>query len=164
MSESDPNFDVSNDSIRSNLQKLLKVKNNLTKIYHEQFLAQLASQALDRGDRYKPVSHDPLKKGDLVFIKDSFSKPHTYPLGKVMKVYHNINNEVTNLEVLKGKSGEITKRHISSVIPFLKVDDSSDADSPEFPEMFPSCPLADRPQRLAAQSSRQKTRDILIHE
>ena len=164
IAESDPDLDSSSEAIRMNYHKLLKVKSNLTKIYHEQFLSQLASQALDRKDRYKPVNHDPPEKGDLVLIKETFSKPHTYPMGKVMKVYRNINDEVTNVEVLKGKTRELTKRHISSVITFLKVDGTSETSEDLVGRDSHVIPPTDRPKRLAAKISGQKTKDILADE
>ena len=152
-----------NQSIRVGYEKLLRVKTKLNEVYHQEFLANLAYQSVDKSDRYKPVTHDPLKKGDLVLIKDQFTKPHSYPLGKVIKTYTNINDEVTNVEVLKGSSKEITKRHISSVIPFLTIKDDFDP-TPSLEQSSEDrevTPVTKRPTRLAALQSRDKTRQIL---
>ena len=160
----DPDFLLEgNQSIRAGYEKLLKVKSNINEVYHQEFLTNLAYQAIDKNDRYKPVNHDPLRRGDLVLIKDQFTKPHSYPLGKVTKVYTNINDEVTNVEVLKGSSKEITKRHVSSVIPFLKVKDDFDP-TPVLEQASKDTlvpPVANRPSRLAALQSREKTRVLL---
>ena len=39
------------------------------------------------------------------------------------KIYKNDLNEVTNVELLKGKTKEIVKRHVTSLIPYLSLNE-----------------------------------------
>ena len=137
-----------------------KVKGNLTQIYHEEILANLAAQSLDRDNRYKPATATPIGGGDIVLIKENFSKPHTYPLGKVIKIYKNINDEVTNVEVLKGSTREVTKRQISSIIPLLESTEVFHEQEVTL-NSHAWVPPKPKPRRLAAIISQQKTKQLL---
>ena len=52
-------------------------------------------------------------------------------MGLVKEVFTNVNDEVTGATVIKGKTKEAVKRHISTLIPLLRRDEySSFTDTP----------------------------------
>ena len=124
-SNSDPR-----DLIINNYAKLQKARKVLNKIYHEEFLTNLISQATSVKDRYARVSHDRLEVGDLVLIKEPLLKPTNFPLAVVQEVISNDLGETTSAKVRKGKSKEITHRHSSSLIPLLSRSEYSNLDLP----------------------------------
>ena len=156
----DPDPDFKLLSLSSSWTKLQKVKHNLIRLYNEEFIGNLISQAVNEKDRFKPVKHKPISVGDIVLIKEPLCKSTNYPIGRVKEVITNINDEVTGVKVLKGKSGEILKRHISSIIPLL----SAIEDTGQRQEVgSDNNQLRKPPKRQAAIQSAQKTRDILVN-
>ena len=66
---------------------------------------------------------------NIVMLKEPLLKSMNYPLGIIKKIYKNDLNEVTKVEVLKGKSKEIVKRHVTSLIPYLSLNiESTDSE------------------------------------
>ena len=125
--DEDPDWSNVTDSvehIRTSFLKLNKARFLLHKLYNEQFIPLLISQAVNVKDRYKPSPHKSLMKGDIVLLKEPFLKPSSYPMALVINTVVNDIGEVTAIEVRKGRSREIVKRHAESVIPLL---------SPEIP-------------------------------
>jgi hypothetical protein len=100
----------------NSLQIVLK---NLKEKYHSEFIATLIKQAVDKKDRYKVVAHKTLSVGDIVLIKDGFSKPANYPMGIIRELKRNIKGEVTGVTVFKGSTRENVKRHVSQLILLL---------------------------------------------
>ena len=94
-------------------------------------------------------------------------KPNSYPLCIIKQIITNDNNEVTGAIVLKGKTRELVKRHSSTIIPLLELndnepsDDITDAneDSGNDSECIPK-----KTARKAAIISQQKTRDLFMQE
>ena len=113
---SDRIYSNQTSKIKSNLSKLSKVRENLINIYHNKFLVALVNQALAVKSCYKPVNHFDLDIDDLVILKEPNLKPDQY------QVCRNILNEVTHVELFKGKTGEIVRHHVSVLIPYLKYD------------------------------------------
>ena len=107
------------DEIRTNYKKLEKVRENLINLYHDEFISSLIYQATNKKDRYKPVKHKTLNIGDVVLLKEDNMKRINFPLGIVQKVFSNDLGEITSAEIRKGRSGEVVKRHVSSLIPIL---------------------------------------------
>ena len=91
----------------------------MIEVYQEEYLANLTKQAVAVKGRYKPVSHKYIKAGDIVLIKEQYTKPHDYPMGLVKKVEVNSLGEVTEATILKGRSRELIRRHSSVLIPIL---------------------------------------------
>ena len=116
-------------TIRDNYHALRKVRDNLNKIYHSEFIGTLMKQSIDKKGRYKPVSRSGLQKGDLVLIKEEFTKAHNYPMAVVVEIISNDLGEVTGALVRKGKNREVVKRHSSVLIPILSRAKTSDDDS-----------------------------------
>ena len=146
--------------INSNNLNLRKCHKRILDLYHSEYLAKLAMQATDR-ELYRPVAHSPLEEGDIVLLKEDYCKASHYPMAVIKKVYRNDFNETTGVEVFKGKSREVSKRHSSSVIPFLKCNsypaaktiqtsDKSDTESPSFD--------SGRPPRQAALKGARRTK------
>ena len=119
-------YTTTTDEIRDGYRRLQKVFANLQKLYHEEFLVQLLSQAIDKRDRYKPVSHKVLGPGDIVLLVEPLTKQTNYPLGVVKSVKINELGEVTSAMVLKGKTREVVYRHASSLILLLHAANDSD--------------------------------------
>ena len=113
---------VSPENIKVNYRKFQSVRESLVKTYNEEFLSNLIVQAVDRKDRYKPVSHETIEVGDVVLLKEDFTKPYNYPMAVVKSIVTNDSGEVTGALLLKGKSREIVKRHSSSLIKLLSPD------------------------------------------
>ena len=67
--DDDPTVDFSSHSnIKTQYDNLIKAKDRLVELYHNEFLAGLIHQAVDKDDRYKPVKHDLIGKGDIVLL------------------------------------------------------------------------------------------------
>ena len=118
----DPDWTTDSDfheTIRKNSEKLQKARQSLIKLYHEEFLTTLMSQAVSMKNRYAKVSHHKLSIGDLVLIREPLLKPTNYPMAVVMEVTENELGEVTSVKLKKGETGEFTIRHSSSLIPLL---------------------------------------------
>ncbi|XP_068231917.1 uncharacterized protein [Palaemon carinicauda] len=159
----DPDFD-SRDIARS-YQGLCKVKENLNNIYHNEFLGNLLYQAIDRKDRYRPVSHALIKPGDVVLVKEEHTKRSNYPLGLVREVVSNDLGEVTQVTVLKGKTKKITKLHVSQIIPFLESNTTDDIVCISDTKKVPGADrkkISSRPKRKAATISEERTRKMLL--
>ena len=105
-----------------------------------------------------------MKVEDIVYIKDPLLKPQKYPLGKVLEAFENELNEVTQVKILKGNSGEIVKHHVESLIPLFTDDqmqakDKTNQDEVSNIENFKAneeCSL--RPKRKAAIKSEALTK------
>jgi len=148
-------------SISDTYQKLRRVREHLIKLYNDEFVAGLVAQAVDRHSRYKPVCSNRPSEGDIVLIKEDHCKPQNFPMAVIVKAYENSEGDVTHVEVKNGRTREMSKRHITSLIPLLQCerDDESregvsdtvacDSDSPG------------RPVRRAALLSRERSKVML---
>ena len=145
------------DSIKVNFSQLSQCRERLIKIYQDEFLSNLMQQAIDRKDRFKPVSHKKLKLNDIVLMKEDNTKRVNFPLGIVKSLIGNELGEVTAVTVKKGKTGEILKRHVSSLIPVLSTVSISDE---EYKEAEPKRNSSPRKRRKAAILSEQKTKKL----
>lgn len=112
------------------MKKLGATRNRLYKIYEAERQNTLVRQATDRNHRYKPVHHTPVKPGDVVLIKELNTKRQNFPLAVVMKVKKNSLNEVTGVTAKKGLTGELMKRHVSTIIPLISNDAEMEGTSP----------------------------------
>ena len=74
-------------AVKRNYAKLNKARSALTKIYHEQFIPQLISQAVNEKDRYRPVRHKFISVHDIVLLKEPLLKPSNYPYGHCVPCY-----------------------------------------------------------------------------
>ena len=165
-------FDVSEDFdpvkfIRKLDTKLVKVRKTLNELYHDQFLFNIFDQSIDKGSRYKKVTHDALEPNDIVLLKDEFKKPHQYDMAKVESVQVNDLGETTGAVLVKGNR-ERVKRHATSIVPLLKASEfnmSVPAGSTAAEEggSQPEVPQACRPKRRAAIVSELQTKKILQH-
>ena len=141
---------------------MCKVRENLHKIYNQEFLSNLISQAVSKKDRYKTVKHQKLKKGDNVLLQQRHLKCMNYPLGIVKAIKINDMGEVTGASVHKGRTGEITHRHVNSLIPLLTFDAEEDdrsmtPDNDTNPNITPHA----SPKRQAATKAMSKWRVLL---
>ena len=106
-------------NIRNQYESLVKAKSRLNEIYHSEFLNTLIVQAIDKNDRYKPVPHDLIKKGDIVLLVEKHSKRYMFPMGRVVSTEVNELGEVTAAVILKGSTRERVYRHSSSLIRLI---------------------------------------------
>ena len=151
-----------NDHIKSSYKQLSRVRESIIRKYNEEFLSNLIYQAVDNKDRYKPVKHQLIEPGDIVLIKDPFTKPSDYPMAVVKTTVKNTSNEVTEAVVMKGKTRELLRRHSSTLIPLLslkKGDETGGEDKNEISQL----PERRVSKRKAAIKSGERTRDILVH-
>ena len=128
------------EQINKQLKKYIETKNMLNQLYNEEFIQKLLDQSVDKQNRYSSTFHNQVNVGDTVLLKDEYVKANQYPMGRILRVTCNDLDEVTGAEIKKGKTGEVVKRHITSVIPLLKLnrtpsvpvtdDPSNDSDDP----------------------------------
>ena len=158
----DPDFrtDPVTEVVRIDCQ-LARVRAELLKIYHEEFIGSLLYQATNSKSRYRPVCHHPLKVGDLVLLKEPNTKPTNYPMGIVLKVSINDLGETTEVTLRKGASSEIVRRHSSVLIPFLQENSVDCADEVQSAPQSSPKDAGGRILRRAAKVSRAKTRELL---
>ena len=116
------------DKVKDIYCKLRNVRKNLLDTYESEFLTNLMYQSVDRKDRYRPVNHKPLEVDDIVLIRDPHTKSMNLSMGIVKKVFINDLGESVRAEVMRGKTREITKRHVSDLILLLKSNKSETAD------------------------------------
>ena len=90
--------------------------------YYNEFLATLLQQSFGK-DKYKPVKIQEISVGDLVLIKDPLMKCIDFPIGIVKNVVVNDLEEVTEVEVRKGNTGEVVRRHVTSLVPYMRAVD-----------------------------------------
>ena len=159
LNSADPDWNPSNKvtSFGEDFVKLQTVKDNLIKLYHEEFLTNLIKQAVDVKDRYAPAHHEQIHPGDIVLIKDEFTKRYNYPLGRILSVVRNELGETTGAIVVKGNNREKVRRHSNTLIPLLKINDAiSDDDKLD---LVPVKTV--KQQRKAACIGALKTKNIL---
>ena len=160
--------DCSVSGIKKDYKQLTKIREALVKIYQDEFLANLIYQATDLKDRYKPVKHKAIKPGDIVLLKEPYTKPNDYPMGLVKKVEINDLGEVTASTILKGKTKELVRRHVSTIIPLLTIDEKeielSESREPGLANICSDDPKKKREKRKAAIASLNKTKLILSNE
>ena len=101
------------------------------KLHNGEFLGNLMHQATNVKNRYQPVNHTIIKKEDVVMIKEPSLKPQYYPVSIVKDVQTNESGEVTGASVLKGATREVTRRHVSVLIPILSVEEQDESDQVE---------------------------------
>ena len=153
----DPTWIPNNSNIEGRYKVLTDTLTRVRELYQSEFLQQLMNQAIDRDNRYKPVLHKPLKKGDIVLLKEENCKPNHFPLGMVEEVVLNDLQEVTGAIVRKGTTRERVKRHSSTIIPMINVKEESC-------EAAPSSPLNDvcykKNSRKAASVAKCKIKNL----
>ena len=120
---------VGTKTILERFGKLQKSREELFKIYENEFIQTLVHQAIDKQDRYKPVFHHNIKVGDIVLLKELHKKPIDFPMARIIEIVKNSNNEVTGVVAKRGQTGEIVKRHSTTIIPLLQVDNAIDVDN-----------------------------------
>ena len=165
--EADPDFQPVKN-IRDSYEKLRKVRSNLLTHYNEEFLYKLLDQSIDEKSRYKKVTHNAIHVGDIVLLKEAFTKPSSYPMGRVKNVQVNDLGEITGATVYKGNTGEEVKRHSSCIIPILQRNECPNlsprvSGTSEVEEVGPDPERTRPPSRKAAVRSKQRTKELLQH-
>ena len=163
--EPDPDWSLHSPQniIRDNYEKLRKVRQILRGKYQDEFLANLIFQATDKQNRYVPKPHKHLDVGDIVLIKEPNCKPYNFPLGIIKSLETNSIGENTSAVVFKGKTRELTKRHVSSLIPLLSQGNISEDDKPlMFDNEFSDKTI--RVKRQAAQEANEKNTLLFSHD
>ena len=109
-------------SIDENCKKLLSARKHLADIYNSEFLSNLDYQATNVSNRYKPVSHQELQENDVILLKEPLIKPNNFPMARILQIVKNDMGETTEVIALKGKTRERVRRHVTSVIPYLRYE------------------------------------------
>ena len=128
--EDDPSFNPESSSLFDSYQRLLNVKSKLLEVYHSEFLSTLIEQAIDKGDRYKPVNHKIIRPGDIVLLVEKHLKRYHYPMARVQRVETNSLGEVTAAYIYKGSTREIVYRHVTSLILLISSEGLSFSTNP----------------------------------
>ena len=87
------------DKIRDHYGKLSGIRQRMREAYNEEFLGTLLELSDDMKGRYIPVNHHKLTPGDIVLLKEDFTKAINYPMAMVLKTTENSLGEVTDVEV-----------------------------------------------------------------
>ena len=124
-----PQVPKDSEQINKQLRKYIETKNKLNQLYNEEFIQKLLDQSIDKNNRYSPNFHNAINVGDIFLLKDEYIKASQYPMGRVTKTVVNDLNEVKGVEIKKGKTGETVKRHVTSVIPLMKINPSITSNS-----------------------------------
>jgi len=160
-----PDIDFHPDSsslILDSYDKLRRVRENLIRIYNDEFMSTLIAQAVDRQSRYKPVYRENPAVGDLVLIKEDCCKPQNFPMAIIVKTFTNAQGEVTHAEVKKGRTREISRRHITSLLPLLQHESVCDVPRDVVCDTVECDPVSPaRPVRRAALLSRELSKAML---
>ena len=152
-------------SLADEYEKLRRVKERLVEVYHEDFMVNLISQAVDKPERYQPVPHQPLAVGDVVLLADKHLKQYLYPMGRVLSVETNSLGEATSARILKGDTGEIVRRHVTSLILLLSGETCVTPGQNEGQHTEPISPTKRPPSnRKAAKQAREKIGALLGDE
>ncbi|XP_066944612.1 uncharacterized protein [Macrobrachium rosenbergii] len=151
--------------VKDSHRKLRKARESLIEVYNKEFVVQLMNQATDKRCRYQPVNHKLLEVGDIVLIKEPLLKPTNFPMGIVKEIKLNSLGEVTGATVLKGKSREETKRHVSCLIPLLYRREFEDklvdkAQSQDVGKQGKEEVGKEKPKRRAAMIGREKVKKL----
>ena len=154
----DPSMDE-NVTVRTEYERLSKVRERLVEVYHSEFLTNLIYQAIDKKDRYKPVLHKAIKPGDIVLLVDKFLKRYYYPMGKVIDVDENSLGEVTAAHVLKGDTREKVYRHVTSLILLLPSEFSAVEPTVQV-EPTPTQQVRSPSVRLAARNCKDRNKSL----
>ena len=118
----DPDFEPSSNTISKDYEHICKVKSRLIDLYHSEFMTNLITQAIDKRDRYRPVTHKRLKPGDIVLLVEPHQKRYSFPMARVQRVETNSMNEVTAAYVYKVVTKELVYRHSTSLILLISSD------------------------------------------
>ena len=140
-------------------EKLKSVRSKLVELYNEEFISNLVNQAVAKKDLYKPVIHKTIKPGDIVLVRDEFTKPNNYPMARVKSIIQNDLGEVTAAIVQKGSTKELLKRHSSALIPFLTINE--DFEESKSHPVVGANESNSRPQRKAATEGQIKTKNLI---
>ena len=116
------------DQVIKKSNTLKKVRERIIEEYNTQFQQTLLYQSINKKDRYKPVNHKALRVGDVCLIKEVHTKAINYPMAKVLQIQTNDQNEVTGAVLKKGKTNEIIKRHVNSLILLYRPGKSTETD------------------------------------
>ena len=158
----DSDVEWSNVNVEKYYEKLCKIKENISNVYYDEFVGNLICQSINKNDRYKPIKHNLIKPGDIVMLKETYSKPNSFPLARVKEIKVNSLGEITGAIVLKSRTNETVKRHSSTIIPFLEIDDYSDDRNNDDNDSSTNTSIdVNRKQRKAALKSRKLTKQIL---
>ena len=80
-------------------------------------------------------------------------------MGRIKETFINDLGETTHATVFKGRTKQISKLHVTQLIPYISVDpDKCPASEPSLPD---SRVTGARPKRRAAQESQKKTYEML---
>ena len=148
--------------IKSEFDKLRKVRENLVDYYHSDFIYNLIHQAVDKGDRYKTVLHKKLSVGDIVLLVEKYQKRYCYPMGRIVTVETNALGETTAARVYKGDTRETVYRHATSLIRLIHDEDNASvSQEKELTEISSDSGKSRQPSaRLAAVGCRKKIRAL----
>ncbi len=123
--DEDSNFYIKEDSekvwdkVFKSHKKMQKVRKRLHTIYIPEFLSNLNSQATNKPNRYTSKKHVKLKLGDLVSIKESFTKPYKFPLAIVVGLEENSLGEI-NTAIVRLANKQKIRRHTKDLILILE--------------------------------------------
>ena len=80
----------------------------------------LVAQAVDRRGRYTPVCYQQLNIGDIILLKEPNTKTINFPLGIIKEIEVNDLGETVGAVILKGRTQVLVKRHVTTLIPYLR--------------------------------------------
>ena len=118
----DPNYSDGESRLYESFTSLRLAKARLSEFYYDEFLANLRAASTRRG-MYDRSSHLKLEVGDIVAVKQKFTKPYFYPVGVVTVTETNSLDEVVTVSIRKGNR-EVIRRHVTDLIFLHRGGDS----------------------------------------
>ena len=145
-------------------EKLAKVRKRMLDLYSDELISTLVKQSTNLPNRYAPKKHTKLGVGDLVLIKEQFTKRAHLPMAIVRDIQTNSLGEVTAVTLKKGNN-ELVTRHVSSLIPILEseVQDATSSDVRDATSTVESASEVPRrrgPERAAATTCRRRCQTL----
>ena len=109
---------------KDKFSQMRRVRQNLIKIYNEEFKLKLLDQSISKKGLYEKVTHKGIEVEDIVLLKEENMKQSSYPMARVVETVSNDLGEITGVVVTKGPKREKLKRHVSCVIPYLRMKEA----------------------------------------
>jgi len=148
-------------------QCLSECRKYLVELFNKEILSNLMVHSTDVKERYVHIKHEALQRGDIVLLKEPLLKPVNFPLGIVTEVTVNDLGEATAVKARKGATGEVVRRHTSSIVPLLrKREYDTSTDPPPSVETVSrnvsdaAIDRLDKPKRIAAKIAKAKIKSL----
>ncbi len=158
----------SNGVLQHRFEQLKRIRSKINSLYHGEFIQTLMEQATNRKNAFALKTHKKLSVGDLVSIKQTFSKPYQFPMGIVHEVEENDLGEIVSAKIRKANR-EIVRKHASDIILLSKNSETAETDrsdvcSESTIDVLPVLNNTPKVKRLAAKQCNQLNKQLFVNQ